>query len=310
MLKLCVLMVLVLTVGGFRIFMHGRKVMPGRFHAENAAESQGEPKGFSRVSLWTVNDKFHEKQLHDFVKVFCGSMYNSTTSIKRAIRRGIVTVNGNSTTIDHILYCGDVVESFVRSKPGNFYSCGNEFISVNGDAKEDIDFCNFRVVWEDNYFAIVNKPQGVPVFPCKDNPFQTNDNSVDESNKEYLELSLQSLILGRLTQPLDGVTNQPLRRPQIVHRLDRGTGGLVVVAKTRPALTGLTSAFADRLVQKQYRAMVVGKLEGSGSITHALDGKACRTDWSSVMVSESQTYGFVTTLDVSPHTGRNHQIRR
>jgi 23S rRNA-/tRNA-specific pseudouridylate synthase len=70
---------------------------------------------------------------------------------------------------------------------------------------------------------------------------------------------------GGLPSDLEQQSSSPLlealRRPQPVHRLDQGTGGLLLVAKTRRALTNLTAQFCDRSIEKTYLAMVAGKLE-------------------------------------------------
>lgn len=102
----------------------------------------------------------------------------------------------------------------------------------------------------------------------------------------------------------------PLHRPQPVHRLDKETGGLLLVAKTFPTLVALTEAFKFKKVEKVYRAIVTGRLEGSGVITKPLGGKDAVTYYESLDISSSSVFGYITTVKVVLETGRTHQIRR
>jgi tRNA pseudouridine32 synthase/23S rRNA pseudouridine746 synthase len=108
---------------------------------------------------------------------------------------------------------------------------------------------------------------------------------------------------------------------QLVHRLDRDTSGLLLLALTPELHRALSGLFAQRLVRKTYRADVAGvPLEQEGTITLAIakrshrpplygpdpTGKPCRTDWRLLGVATDQCS---SRLELTPHTGRSHQLR-
>ena len=110
------------------------------------------------------------------------------------------------------------------------------------------------------------------------------------------------------------------KRPQLVHRIDAGTSGLVLAAKTKPAIAALSAEFAERRVKKRYLAVVSGSLpvEGRGICEipllktdrrvapGALDkgADAARTAWT--ILARSEAYALI---EARPETGRMHQIR-
>jgi 23S rRNA-/tRNA-specific pseudouridylate synthase len=109
-------------------------------------------------------------------------------------------------------------------------------------------------------------------------------------------------------------TDNVLRKPQHAHRLDSPTGGLVLCCKTRPALQAMSIAFEERRVQKRYRAIVTGDLQGSGFIDAQVGGKDALTEYTvptdSGMKVKSLLSKTITTVDLYPKTGRHHQLRR
>jgi 23S rRNA-/tRNA-specific pseudouridylate synthase len=147
----------------------------------------------------------------------------------------------------------------------------------------------------------VDKPQGTAVYEG-----QGDDHS-----------SLFSQLLHRLSPTS---ANLPLLRPQPVHRLDRDTGGLLLVAKTRPALQSLSELFSSRQIIKEYTALCANVFEETtGSITFALSGQTAHTNYE---VTDTHVRGGaaveyspdgldgLSVLRVSLLTGRTHQIRR
>lgn len=98
--------------------------------------------------------------------------------------------------------------------------------------------------------------------------------------------------------------------PRHAHRIDKATGGLLLVARTRAAASSLATAFHDGEVQKTYLALVAGKLEGEGVVDAPLSGKAARSRWVALQHTASAASGFVTTVRLHPETGRTHQLRR
>lgn len=110
------------------------------------------------------------------------------------------------------------------------------------------------------------------------------------------------------------------KRPHLVHRIDAGTSGLVLAAKTKPAMTFLSTEFAERRVQKRYLALVVGAvpeaergvcdvplLKTGRSVVPANPGEGgdqAVTHWQVL-----SRHGEYALIQAEPHTGRMHQIR-
>ena len=157
-----------------------------------------------------------------------------------------------------------------------------------------------EVVYEDEHLLVLNKQRGLVVHPAASNYTGTLVNALLAHCKD-----------------LSGIRG--VEKPGIVHRLDKDTSGLMVVAKHDQAHLGLTNQFSERLVSKHYQAIVHGKPQPSrGRIEqpiarHSVDrirmavnprGKTAITDYE---VAES--LGQYSLLDLQIHTGRTHQIR-
>ena len=156
------------------------------------------------------------------------------------------------------------------------------------------------IVYEDETVVVVNKPAGLVVHPAAGLHSGTLANA--------LAYHFQQL-------PNSGAGV----RPGIVHRLDRDTSGLLVVAKTEAALENLSDQFRDRTVFKSYKALVHGRLPAdSGKIDQPLArDPSNRTRMAVVRGGRSavslyhvrQRFDRFTLLDVELKTGRTHQIR-
>ncbi len=93
----------------------------------------------------------------------------------------------------------------------------------------------------------------------------------------------------------------------LVHRLDRETAGLVLLAHHRQAAAWLSEQFRRQQVDKGYRAWVHGRLQGEGVIDTPLDGRAALTRWRALIHDAERDWSCV---DIALETGRQHQIRR
>lgn len=145
------------------------------------------------------------------------------------------------------------------------------------------------VAWEDDWLAVVVKPQGV------------------KTNGRGMSLASADWLLGQLRP---SASWDALRLPCPVHRLDAGTGGLVVFAKTRWSLEAVSDALAQRRVKKRYRALVHGRLEGEGLCEEPMDGRAASTRYKVTEPPVELASGWVSTVDLWPLTGRRHQLRK
>jgi 23S rRNA pseudouridine1911/1915/1917 synthase len=155
-----------------------------------------------------------------------------------------------------------------------------------------------EVRWRDEHLAVVSKPAGVPTHPT-------------EGRRTG---SLVNRLLG-MGLPLAG-SGDPLR-PGIVHRLDAGTSGLLVVALDEPARAGLAEQFRRHAVRRRYLALVRGVVADQRFVVDAplgrsgarirLDAAAGRQAETAFEVAER--FGRATLLEAAPRTGRTHQIR-
>jgi 23S rRNA pseudouridine1911/1915/1917 synthase len=165
---------------------------------------------------------------------------------------------------------------------------------VLADAAEDIALC---VVFEDEHLVVIDKPAGLVVHPGNGNATGT----------------LLNALLHRAPQ-LAGIP-----RAGIVHRLDKDTSGLLVVAKTLIAQTDLVRQMQARSVQRHYLALALGTVERDGTVDAPLGRHAVqRTKMAIVRAGgkEARTHYAVlerfeksTLLECRLETGRTHQIR-
>lgn len=210
----------------------------------------------------------------------------SRSRLKQLIEDGEVTVSGRPVKPSHRLRAGEAVE---LESPAP--------LNLTDFAPEDIPL---DIVYEDDSIVVVNKPAGLVVHPAAGVPSGTLANA----------LAFNFRLL---------TTRGGAVRPGIVHRLDRDTSGLIVVAKTDDAHESLSDQFRAREVVKYYVALVHGATKDERGRVEEPVGRdpRNRTRMSVVRGGRQaltlwrvrQRFTRFTLLDVEIKTGRTHQIR-
>ncbi|HVU18959.1 MAG TPA: RluA family pseudouridine synthase [Candidatus Didemnitutus sp.] len=212
---------------------------------------------------------------------------HSRAAIQRALAAGRVTIGGQPIAQDSVVRPGQVIVfSLPETRPAEL---------------KPVDL-PLEIVYEDKHLVVVNKSSGMVVHPGVGTGEDT----------------LVHALLAHCVGELSGVGG--VERPGIVHRLDKETTGLIVVAKNDAAHRALADQFASRTLTKEYVALVSGSPKGeSGTIDRAIarhsvhrhrmttgeGGRPARTDW-----SVAERFGTKATLvRCRIHTGRTHQIR-
>lgn len=192
---------------------------------------------------------------------------------------------------------GKVVKAGYLLKVGQKVTCEfDEVVPLDAKA-EDVDF---EIVYEDNDLIVVNKPQGLVVHPCSSTKNGTLVNG----------------LLARIDD-LSGING--VLRPGIVHRLDKNTSGLMVVAKNDKAHISLAKQIKDKTCKRKYLALLEGHLkENEGKIESFLERsksdrkKMAVSDKGKLAITNYKVIKSFTTCDLvefSLQTGRTHQIR-
>ncbi len=212
----------------------------------------------------------HAPERLDRVALALFEVLASKSQVRKLARKGRVRVNGAP------------VEPMTTVHPGDELA-----VELPDDVGRQVDL-PLQVVFEDEHLAVVYKPAGLV----------TSGN-----RRETLQAALRAN-LRPSTRP------DAMARPHPVHRLDARTQGLVACAKTHAANVALSRAFQERRVQKRYRALLRGRLDGEGVVEEPVDGRDATSRWRTVEVTPAPVTGFATTVDLWPLTGRKHQLRQ
>ena len=216
----------------------------------------------------------------------------SRNKIQQAIESGKVLVNGKKVQANHKIKPADELVVYSDKEVQ-----GEEIIPQN---------IPLNVVFEDDDILIINKPVGLVVHPASGNPDGTLINGV----AYYLQ------------QQNKDITAETLPRFGLVHRIDKNTSGLMVLAKTDKAVASLAKEFFNHTIQRTYIALVWGDVvEDSGTIVAHVgrhqrfrklfdaypDGEHGKDAITHYKVLER--FGYVTLVQCQLETGRTHQIR-
>lgn len=213
----------------------------------------------------------------------------SRSQIQRAIEAGALAVNDTPTKSNYRVAPGDTITlALVRPVP-----------ETGPPQAEDIAL---DVVYEDEHLLVINKPAGMVVHPAAGHRSGT----------------LVNALLGRGAFE-DNVPESAGDRPGIVHRLDKGTSGLMVVARSELAHRKLSAQLKDRTLSRVYWAVVWGHLKKSPTVISAPIGRSLR-DRKRMAVNEAgreatttfkslERYALADWVEARLSTGRTHQIR-
>ena len=241
----------------------------------------------------TVTGSHAGKRLDMFIQHH--EAYSSRNRIQTLIKDGRALVNGKTEKPGYKVKAGEKVTLDLPER------------SVREVLPENIPL---NVVFEDDHMIVLNKPPGLVVHPAPGNYTGTLVNAL-----LYHYGSLPSS--GKGGENAEGSERE---RAGIVHRLDKDTSGVMVVARTQEALKALSAQFKSRIVQKRYVALVLGVIKkGSGTIEAGLGRHVKERKKISVHTHKAreavtlykvkERFKNATLVEVEIKTGRTHQIR-
>ena len=211
---------------------------------------------------------------------------SSRVTIQRLIEEGKITVNNKNIKASYKVQEGDKI---IKED--------EEIKEISLKAQE----IPLEILYEDNDIIVVNKPKGLVVHPANGNPDGT----------------LVNAIMAICKGSLSGIGGEI--RPGIVHRLDKDTSGLIIVAKNDKAHINMSEQIKERNVKKTYIALVRGNVPEEEATINMPIGRSTK-DRKKMAVTKNgkqaithfkvlKRYSKYTLLEIKIETGRTHQIR-
>lgn len=211
--------------------------------------------------------------------------YATRNRIQNAAKENKILVNNIPVKVNYRVKPGDII-TIVMNEPKKEKDVLAENINLN-------------IVYEDNYLMVINKPHGMVVHPGFNN---------------YSGTLLNALLFHFENIP----DNKLLKKPGLVHRLDKNTSGLMIIAKQKESLDNLLRQFYYHSIIRNYRLLVWGILkEKEGKISTNLikdeknkkminseNGKIALTNYKVI-----EEFGFFSLVECRLETGKTHQIR-
>ena len=233
---------------------------------------------------YTVDDDYHDSRLD---KWFKNKIINLPHSLlEKILRQNKVKVNKKKTKSSYRLQIGDLIEIYDISK----LKPVDKKVKIKYlPKKKEIGTYDDYVIEDNENFIVINKPSGIPV----QSGTKSFKNIIDIlKNTKYFKNS----------------------KPFIVHRLDKETSGVLIIAKNRKYAQLFTSLFRIRKIHKTYLAIVYGKVDKSikvmkdDLIYYENNKKLTQKAISNLKIIKSND-GF-SFLELNPITGRKHQLRK
>ncbi|PCH66616.1 MAG: RNA pseudouridine synthase [Bacteroidetes bacterium] len=224
-------------------------------------------------------------------KFLVNRIENATRNkIQNAAKAGNILVNKNAIKSNYKVRPNDVI-SIVLPHPPRDTEIYPEDIPLN-------------IVYEDDDILIVNKETGMVVHPGHNN---------------YSGTLVNALVHHFGNLPMN---QQEVPRPGLVHRIDKDTSGLLVVAKNELAMTHLAKQFFDHSIERKYRALVWGDLENDEGTVNEFIGRSIKDRRVMQVYTDGEQgknaithykvierFHYVTLIECQLETGRTHQIR-
>ena len=234
--------------------------------------------------LFTVVEEYHESRLDKWFKQNVINLPHSL--IEKIIRQNKIKVNKKKIKSSYRLKVGDIIEVFDISK---FKPTNKEIKIKYKPQKKELGKYEDYVIEDNENFMVINKPSGIPV-QSGTKSFKNLTDILKDS--KYFENS----------------------KPFIVHRIDKDTSGILIIAKNRKFAQLFTSLFRIRKIHKTYLALVYGKVSSSIKtmrdelIYFENNKKTFQKAISNLRVIKSNDgYSY---LELNPITGRKHQLRK
>jgi len=221
-------------------------------------------------------------------KIYCEY---SRRFFQQLIKLGYVKVNGQNIDPDYRLKQNDILTiNFPEFKSKRKYP--NEFLNI---------------IYEDDSILVINKPAGINVHPPTNYPQLNNK-----------DITILDILLDRYGTEPEDMDTEWVQRPFIVHRLDKYTSGVMVIAKNPKSQFNLMKQFANRTITKIYLGIVYGEfIEKKGTITAPIgrdykNRTKFRVGYGRDSITEYHLldkFDGYSLLELRPLTGRTHQIR-
>ncbi|MCL2616342.1 MAG: RluA family pseudouridine synthase [Defluviitaleaceae bacterium] len=206
--------------------------------------------------------------------------------------------------VQALIKCGDILVNGKAAKPGYMLQLGDTVSTRLGEPAcldirpEDIPL---NIVYEDNDIAVIDKPKGMVVHPAPGHSHGT----------------LVNALLHRFAHSLSGING--VMRPGIVHRIDKDTSGLLVVAKSDHAHQSLSVQLAAHTIKREYLAIATGNIKpNTGTVDRPIGRHPIHRKKMAVVPSGRHAVTHYTVIERSGRhtyirlqltTGRTHQIR-
>ena len=232
--------------------------------------------------ILNVTEDYHDMRIDRWVKK---KIFNIPQSlIEKSLRQGKIKVNNLIVKSAYKLKYKDKIYLY-NFNPETTFLNKKKYVPT----KKDIYSSESFIIENNENFVVINKPPGLPV----QGGTKSNKNLVDNlSNSEVFKNS----------------------KPYIVHRIDKDTSGILIIAKTRKFAQLLTSLFRIRKIYKTYLAICYGSLEkNSGELINDLtryEGKKKIIENAKTIYNVIDKNNYCSLISLNPITGRKHQIRK